>query len=112
MRVAALLCLILGFVIQGLLDGQTFTHAVLGIVFGAVAVACGLASARNDPPHRLEGYIMAFMGLALGIWCIIMLPSAYRFQEHFNQAPHDHSPFSFSAQTQSNSIQSLQKSRE
>jgi hypothetical protein len=83
MRVIALLCLVFGFVMQGLLDGQTFTHAVLGVVFGAVAIACGLASARKDPPHRWER-IMAFLGLGLGVWCIIMLPSAYRFQEHFN----------------------------
>jgi len=27
---------------------------------------------------------MAGLGLALGIWCIVMLPSAYRFQEKFN----------------------------
>src|SRR6267378_7396148 len=84
MRVMALFCILFGFIAQGLLDGQTFTHAVLGIVFGGVAIACGLVSARKDPPHRWEGRIMAVLGLGLGVWCIIMIPSAYRFQEQFN----------------------------
>jgi len=84
MRVIALLCLLFGFFAQGLLDGQTFTHAVLGIVFGAGAVASGLAAARKDRPHRLEGRILAVLGLALGVWCIIMIPSTYRFQRQFN----------------------------
>ena len=83
-RVVALLCLLLGLLAQGLLDGQTFTHAVLGIVFGAGAVGCGLAAARQDARHRWEGWIMAGLGLALGLWCIIRLPSAYRFQQQFN----------------------------
>jgi hypothetical protein len=84
MRVIALLSLLFGFLAQGLLDGQTFTHAALGIVFGVVAIACGLAAAREAHPHRWEGRIMAAFGLALGVWCIIMLPSAYRFQKQFN----------------------------
>ncbi len=84
MRVIALLSLIFGFMMQFLLDGQTFTHAVLGIVCGVAAVACGLASARKDRPNRWEGRIMAGLGLVLGVWCVVMLPSAYRFQEKFN----------------------------
>ena len=83
-RVVALLALLFGFMTQMLLDGQTFTHAVFGIVCGVVAVACGLYSARTDRPNRWEGRIMAGLGLALGIWCIVMLPSAYRLQEKFN----------------------------
>ena len=88
MRPAALLCLIIGILMQGLLDGQTFTHAVSGIVLGGIAIACGLASARKDPPHHWEGRIMAALGLALGVWCIIMLPSSYRFQKQFNDRKH------------------------
>jgi len=84
MRVVALLCLLFGFMGLGLMDGQTFTHAVMGLVFGAVAVACGMASARRDPPHRWEGWIMAALGVVLGLWCIVLLPSAYRFQKEFN----------------------------
>ena len=84
MRVVALLCLLFGFLGLGFLDGQTFTHAAMGLVFGAAAVACGLASARRDPPHRWEGWIMAALGVVLGLWCIVLLPSAYRFQQKFN----------------------------
>lgn len=84
MRVLALLCLILGFAMQGVLDGQTFTHSVLGILCGGIAIGCALAAAREEPAHRWEGWIMAALGLALGIWCLIMLPSAYRFQQQFN----------------------------
>ncbi len=85
MRPIALLCLLFGFMGLRLLDGQTFTHAVTGLAFGAVAVACGLVSARRDPPHRWEGWIMAGLGVCLGVWCIIQLPSAYVFQKQFNE---------------------------
>ena len=84
MRVIALLALIFGFMMQMLLDGQVFTHAVFGIVCGVAAVACGLASARKDRPHRWEGRIMAGLGFALGVWCIVMIPSSYDQQERFN----------------------------
>jgi hypothetical protein len=84
MRVIALLSLLFGFIGLGLLDGQTFTHAVMGIVFGAAAVTCGMASARRDPAHRWEGWIMAALGAGLGLWCIVLLPSGYRFQKQFN----------------------------
>ena len=85
MRVIALLSLLFGFMAQTILDGQTFTHAVLGVVLGAVAGICGMVAARKDPPHRWEGWIMAVLGVVLGVWCIIMLPSAYRFQAQFNK---------------------------
>lgn len=84
MRPIALLCLLFGFLGLGLLDGQTFTHAVTGIVFGSVAVACGMISARRDPPHRWAGWIMAGLGAFLGIWCLIQIPSAHAFQKKFN----------------------------
>ena len=84
MRPIALLCLLFGVIGMLLLDGQTFTHAVTGIVFGVVAVACGLFSARRDPPHRWEGRTMAGLGACLAIWCIVQLPSAYAFQKKFN----------------------------
>jgi len=87
MRVIALLSLLFGFMAQMLLDGQTFTHAVFGIVCGAVAVACGLGSARKDRLNatcRWEGRIMAGLGLVLTVVCVVMLPSAYKFQKKFN----------------------------
>ena len=83
MRVIALLALIFGLTAQFLLDGQTFSHAVLGIFCGIAALVCGLESARRDRLHRWEGRAMAGLGVALGIWCVV-LPSAYRFQQQFN----------------------------
>jgi len=84
MRVIALLGLIFGFMMQMLLDGQIFTHAVIGIVCGVAAVGCGLASSRKHPRYRWEGWIMAGLGFALGVWCIVMLPHTYERQEKFN----------------------------
>ena len=51
MRVIAVLSLIIGFITQGLLDGQTFTHAVIGIVCGIIALGSGSVAAQKDPPH-------------------------------------------------------------
>ena len=85
MRVVALLALIFGFMAQFLLNGQVFTHAVFGVVCGVAALVCGLASACRDRPHRWEGRIMAGLGLALGLWCVVMLPSAYPRQQQFNR---------------------------
>jgi hypothetical protein len=84
MRPVALLCLLFGFVGLGFLDGQTFTHAVIGIAFGVTAAACGLVSARRDPPRRWEGWVLAGLGVCLGVCCILQLPSAYVFQKRFN----------------------------
>jgi hypothetical protein len=83
-RIIALLALIFGFVSQGLLDGQTFSHAVFGIICGVVVVVFGLAASSQDPAHRWTGRIMAVLGFTLGVWCLVLLPSAYRFQQHFN----------------------------
>ena len=88
MRVAALLSLLFGFMGLMLLDGQTFTHAVMGIVFGVAAAGCGFGSARKDFSNvtcRWEGRMMAALGLVLVVICIVQLPSAYRFQTKFNE---------------------------
>jgi hypothetical protein len=84
MRAVALLALLFGLMAQLILDGQTFSHALFGIICGMAAFATGLSSARKDPPHRWEGLILAGCGFALGIWCVVTLPSAYRFQQQFN----------------------------
>ena len=84
MRPVAFLCLLFGFIGMLLLDGQTFTHAVAGSIFGVVAVVCGMVSARRDPPHRWEGWIMAGFGVCLSVWCIIQFPSAFATQKRFN----------------------------
>ncbi len=88
MRVVALLSLLFGFMGLMLLDGQTFTHAVTGILFGVAAVGCGLGCARKDFSNatcRWEGRVMAVLGLVLVVICIVRLPSAYRFQTKFNE---------------------------
>jgi hypothetical protein len=75
-----------------LLDGQTFTHAVMGIIFGAAAFGCGLASARKDFSNvagRWEGRIMAGLGLALIIVCVVYIPMAYHTQAKFNERSKD-----------------------
>ena len=84
MRAIALLGLVFGIAGLGLLDGQVFTHAVMGIIFGVVAVLCGWRAAVLDAPHRWEGRIMAGLGLILAIFCMIGLPSKYRFEQKFN----------------------------
>jgi hypothetical protein len=84
MRVVALLALIPGYCVQFLLDGQLFTHAVIGIVCGLVAVVSGLGSRKGDARHRSVGLILAGFGLVLALWCVVSLPSAYKFQERFN----------------------------
>jgi hypothetical protein len=59
MRVIALLSLLFGFTGLMLLDGQTFTHVVMGLILGVVAFACGFGSARRDqasPTCRWEGF--------------------------------------------------------
>jgi tellurite resistance protein TehA-like permease len=87
MRVIALLSLLFGSLGLGLLDGQTFTHAVMGVIFGAAAFTCSLKSARKDlsKTYRWEGRVMAALGMILVIACLVQLPSAYRFQKKFNE---------------------------
>jgi hypothetical protein len=84
MRVVALFALLFGFVPQLFLDGQPFSHAVLGIVCGIAAMICGWSSARKDPPHQWEGRMMAGLGLLLAIRSALAIPSAYRIQKKFN----------------------------
>ena len=88
MRVVAVISLFLGFLGLTLLDGQTFTHAVMGIAFGLVAIGCGVASARkhlSNATNRWEGRVLAALGLLLVIVCAVQLPTAYRFQHKFNE---------------------------
>lgn len=87
MRVIAWLSLFFGFVGLMLLDGQTFFHAVMGIICGVVAMGSGLACARKDYANggrRWGGRGVAILGLGLTAFCAIQLPSAYKFQNKFN----------------------------
>jgi hypothetical protein len=92
MRVIALLSLIFGFLGLLLLDGQTFDHAVMGIIFGVVALTCGFGSARRDQANvcRWEGRIMGALGWLLVVVCVVQLPSSYRFQTRFNKRSADY----------------------
>jgi hypothetical protein len=88
MRVIAFLGLVFGTIIQTFLDGQTFTHAVVGIIGGIAAILGGLGSARKDYADRGArwlGWIMAGLGLVLVIFCIVQAPSACKFQAKFNE---------------------------
>jgi hypothetical protein len=93
MRVVALLSLLFGFMGLMILDGQPFSHAVMGIIFGVAAVGCGFGSARRDranPTCRWEGGIMGLLGLLLIVICALQLPSSYRTQKRFNQMKLEH----------------------
>ena len=88
MRVVALLSLVFGLIGLMLLDGQVFTHAVMGIICGGVAIGCGLASARNNQSStkgRWVGRALAGFGLLLILFSAAQLPGAYEFQTKFNE---------------------------
>lgn len=88
MRVIALLSITFGFLVQMYLDGQTFTHAIIGIICGVAAALGGWAVARKeyaDVKRRWLWWIVSGFGLALALFCIAQLPEAYRFQTRFNE---------------------------
>jgi len=87
MRVITWVSLFFGFIGLMLLDGQTFFHAVMGLICGIVAMGGGLACARKDYAsggRRWGGRGVAILGLGLTVYCAIQLPSAYKFQNKFN----------------------------
>jgi hypothetical protein len=84
MRVLAMLSLFFGFATQLIPAGQPLSSAVLGIVCGGIAIACGLRVARVERSTPRDGWILVVLGLALGLWCVIMVPSAYRYHEKIN----------------------------
>jgi hypothetical protein len=89
-RVIALLSLMFGVMGLMLLDGQVFTHAMVGIFCGIVAAVCGVVLTRRGGKPRWTGWIFAILGLTLAIWCGIESPSAYRFQDNFNKKSREH----------------------
>lgn len=86
MRVAALIALFFGFAVQPLLDTEYMGHVVIGIFGGTIALVCGVVSARRDPPNRGVGYVLAGLGACLAVWCAVMIPSAYRQQQKYDNA--------------------------
>jgi hypothetical protein len=82
--IAAVVCLLIGIGFPLLLNGQTFTNSVLGIVFAGAAV--GLAwDWRDYEARRTARRIVAVLGVLLGVVLVAQLPSAYRFQRGFNR---------------------------
>lgn len=79
-----------GFIGMTLLDGQVFTHAMIGIACGVVAAVCGVVLVRRGRPSRWSGWTFSVLGLALAVWCGIESPSAYRYQEKFNNRIREH----------------------
>src|SRR5947209_6058417 len=93
MRVTALFSLLFGLLGLMLLDGQVFTHAVIGIICGGVAIGCGLASARkaqSSTKDRWVGRTLAGFGLMLTLLSAAQLPGAYEFQSRFNKRSTGH----------------------
>lgn len=82
--VAALLCLCVGFFGLFLLNGQKFTHSVIGMATGSVALLCGVFFGRCAPSRRSDGWVIAALGALLAISCAIQLPSSYAYQKRFN----------------------------
>jgi hypothetical protein len=66
MRVIALLSLMFGFMGLMILDGQPFSHAVMGVIFGVAAVGCGLGSARRDYANAYRRRVGTIMGFPCG----------------------------------------------
>lgn len=88
MRVVALLSLVSGLLGLLLLDGQVFTHAVVGIICGGVAIGCGIASARKTRPNTMDRWVgrtLAGLGLLLAVFSAAQLPGAHESQIKFNE---------------------------
>jgi len=48
MRIIALLSLMFRFIEMMILDGQPFSHAVIGVIFDVAAIGCGFASSQKN----------------------------------------------------------------
>src|SRR4051794_2364868 len=90
MRVAFVLVCFLGAVIALLLlNGQTFTNALVAMAIAVLAVGVCAASALSRKAGKgerqrwgLTTLIMAMLAASI----LARLPNAYRFQRQFNQA--------------------------
>ena len=80
MSVIEMIVLFFGFTVQLIPAGQPFSAAVFGIVCGLIASVCSLISVKRGREARWAAWSMVALGLALGLWCGSMLPSAYRWE--------------------------------
>ena len=92
MSVIAMIALFFGFMVQLIPAGQPFSAAVFGIVCGLIVCVCGVVSARRGREARWAAWTMAALGLALGLWCSTMLPSAYRWEHREKLDRHTQTP--------------------
>jgi uncharacterized membrane protein YoaK (UPF0700 family) len=90
MRVAPVLVCLLGAVTSLLLlNGQTFTNALVSLALVAVAIGVCAASALSRKAGKVERQRWGLTTLLLAMLaaCILArLPDAYRFQRRFDQA--------------------------
>lgn len=84
----AIFLLILGMVIPLLLNGQTFTNSIIGILCLSVSVAICLfseyqatADSKGGVSRRIVGGLSVFVIVRL----LMQMPSNYEFQTRFNQ---------------------------
>jgi hypothetical protein len=83
----ALLLLFLGFFPQLMLDGQTFTRDIMGIVFFSTAVFLALRLIRASRTGRVGLWacrLVAVIGTLFSALLTLQLHESYRFQTRFN----------------------------
>jgi hypothetical protein len=88
MKALAFLALVFGVLGMMLLNGQFFNNAIIGAVCGTTAFVCGLGAAKKDRADKTrvwEGRIMAALGLAMTIGCLVAMPSAHKAQTRWNE---------------------------
>jgi hypothetical protein len=89
MRVAfVVVCLIGAVSVLLLLNGQTFTNALvsLALVAGAVCVSAASALDRAVGKAKAQRWRLATLLMAmLAVYILASLPHAYRFQKRFNR---------------------------
>jgi hypothetical protein len=90
MRIAAVLvCLISAVIVLLLLNGQTFTNALLSLALVALGMSLSVASAlsrKAGKGERRRWRLMTLLLAALAVYILGTLRDAYRFQRGFNQA--------------------------
>ena len=84
MRGLGVSLLVVGFLLQCMVGGQVFDSALGGIVLGLFATLCGAVSTRTDYRNHGSGWMIATAGMALALWRLTLLPSAYEDQQKFN----------------------------
>jgi hypothetical protein len=82
-------CLLVGTAWLCLLNGQTFTNSLVALPFFLAAVVVSAAAflePRLSNSRRWAWGVATFVTVLLTAFTVLSLPSAYRFQEGFNQA--------------------------